>query len=122
MDPSVAVNNCTLCSDIIELTPFGEQETEKRLDCSHVFHRKCINEWQKGNHGCPLCPRKIDILTPEEPQSPQEDAPEDLNRPRRRTRSHGGIFTKVNGSPVIETRGFVGTARMIPQELFHIKI
>lgn len=25
------------------------------LECSHKFHKKCINEWKKKNNICPLC-------------------------------------------------------------------
>ena len=30
-----------------------------KLDCFHLFHDKCINEWRKKNNICPICRKNI---------------------------------------------------------------
>jgi len=41
---------CTVCLD----TLVAGEET-RRLPCSHVFHRKCIDHWLLTKRKCPLC-------------------------------------------------------------------
>lgn len=41
-----AYGSCTICqSDGLCTT----------LECGHVFHEKCINEWLKNSNTCPNC-------------------------------------------------------------------
>lgn len=37
---------CTICLEDVRSVP---------LECSHVFHDKCINKWLKDNDTCPNC-------------------------------------------------------------------
>ena len=32
------------------------------ISCHHIFHSKCILEWLKKNHSCPICRSKIKII------------------------------------------------------------
>lgn len=41
---------CTVCLDTLVV---GEET--RRLPCSHVFHRKCIDHWLLTRRKCPLC-------------------------------------------------------------------
>ena len=31
----------------------------EKLNCSHLFHIKCINKWRKKNSNCPICRKNI---------------------------------------------------------------
>ena len=42
---------CTIC--------LSNNKNLIKLECSHVFHHKCINEWIKINPTCPICRRKV---------------------------------------------------------------
>jgi hypothetical protein len=48
---------CSIC--LLEL-----KKHEKTLDCQHIFHKKCIDEWISNNNTCPLCRKIIPILIP----------------------------------------------------------
>jgi hypothetical protein len=42
-------NDCAICFDeILKIN-------EKILDCGHIFHKNCINDWTKINPICPYC-------------------------------------------------------------------
>ena len=46
---------CVICLESV-----AESEDAKRLTCGHIFHKQCIEKWQKGSVGdvnqhCPLC-------------------------------------------------------------------
>ena len=61
---------CTIC--IEEFEHFNEKTNEKTnekdkkneniktLDCGHMFHEKCINDWMTKELTCPTCRAKID--------------------------------------------------------------
>ncbi|KAF8766959.1 uncharacterized protein LOC129965559 [Argiope bruennichi] len=40
---------CSICLDTTL------RKKMKRLPCSHIFHRSCINKWLKNHRRCPLC-------------------------------------------------------------------
>ena len=33
---------------------------EEQLKCSHIFHKKCIDEWTKTQATCPICRYEIE--------------------------------------------------------------
>ena len=53
-DTSLIESACPICLDNFQI---GEYYRE--LDCTHCFHKKCIDKWFKKDHSeCPMC-RKI---------------------------------------------------------------
>ena len=49
--------NCVICQDQMRQ---GEEVRTIR-QCSHLFHRECIDEWFRSNVRCPHC--RVDIRT-----------------------------------------------------------
>jgi hypothetical protein len=46
---------CPICID-----NFKEGEYYRTLDCTHSFHKKCIDRWFKKDHSeCPMCRKLI---------------------------------------------------------------
>lgn len=43
-------NECTICCD-----PINRSRRALALECSHVFHADCIQEWLKAKAICPVC-------------------------------------------------------------------
>jgi hypothetical protein len=56
---------CAICFENITSPPAREEESERILDCSHIFHRECIGEWLIQRHNCPLCRAHVVVATPE---------------------------------------------------------
>ena len=76
---SVSPKRCAICLDGIVPQPSCEEEKERRLDCSHIFHRECIGEWLKRKHNCPLCRAPVaGVTTDEEPFRPAEMTQEEI--------------------------------------------
>lgn len=48
--------NCTICSD-----EYKDDDTVSILNCSHIFHKDCIQEWGHYNPVCPVCKDKIKV-------------------------------------------------------------
>jgi hypothetical protein len=53
-------------SELLELTcpicieNFKENEYFRKLECSHIYHKKCIDHWFRKDHSdCPMCRKKI---------------------------------------------------------------
>lgn len=44
--------DCSIC-----LEPLKKEELLIKLQCDHVFHKDCIDEWIEKNHKCPNCNR-----------------------------------------------------------------
>ena len=42
--------DCFLCAQ-----KFSPIFNSKTLDCSHKFHKKCVDHWLKKQRTCPLC-------------------------------------------------------------------
>lgn len=82
MNPNNKVSEkvCVICYDSISSNPTHEEEKEKVLNCSHIFHRECIGEWLKLKHNCPVCRAHIESNTPEAPK-PEMTAEEILAVP-----------------------------------------
>ncbi|GIY99059.1 hypothetical protein CEXT_800621 [Caerostris extrusa] len=40
---------CSICLDTENLVQI------RRLFCGHAFHSKCINDWLRSKHSCPVC-------------------------------------------------------------------
>lgn len=48
--------DCSICTDKYE-----KKEDVSVLDCGHIYHPKCINEWAKYKPSCPVCKAQISI-------------------------------------------------------------
>lgn len=64
----IVENTCAICFESINSRPVREEESERILDCSHVFHRECIGTWLIQRHRCPLCRAHVIVATPEAPR------------------------------------------------------
>ena len=49
-------DECSICTDKYE-----KKDEVSVLDCGHIYHSKCINEWGKYKPSCPVCKREISI-------------------------------------------------------------
>jgi hypothetical protein len=45
---------CNIC-----LEDFKDGQEMRKLDCSHAFHRECIDRWLSQVASCPICKREI---------------------------------------------------------------
>ena len=46
---------CSICLNSIRKT-----RSTTELPCGHLYHKKCINDWEsRGNDTCPLCRKYI---------------------------------------------------------------
>lgn len=57
-------DECSICTECFE----GE-DTVSVLECSHIFHNKCITEWGHYSPTCPICKNNIPV---------RESAPNDF--------------------------------------------
>ncbi|XP_078265124.1 E3 ubiquitin-protein ligase DZIP3-like [Rhinoraja longicauda] len=63
---SIEEDPCVICHE--ELVPL---EDCYKLECKHIFHKKCIDYWLKEQSTCPIC--RILVLKPEDyPQLPKK--------------------------------------------------
>lgn len=46
--------SCSICSD-----EYNNEDTVAVLECSHLFHKNCIEEWGHYNPICPVCKTAI---------------------------------------------------------------
>ncbi|KAH9607182.1 hypothetical protein KSS87_021248, partial [Heliosperma pusillum] len=54
---SFAIENPVCC---ICLTKYKEKEEIRQLPCSHIFHKKCVDQWLGMISCCPLCKQGLD--------------------------------------------------------------
>ena len=47
---------CGICMDT-----FQDGEQLKKLVCSHIYHKDCLNQWIQSKKDCPLCGKFINI-------------------------------------------------------------
>ena len=47
------IKNCIICFE-----NFKENEMILKLNCFHIFHKNCIENWLKKNNNCPICKNK----------------------------------------------------------------
>lgn len=48
--PSVTIDDCSIC-----MKKMNNEKKVAELECSHKFHKKCINEWMEIKMTCPYC-------------------------------------------------------------------
>ena len=49
-------STCSVCME--DMT----NRNSRKLDCGHIFHKKCLNKWKvEGNRTCPLCREDFDV-------------------------------------------------------------
>jgi hypothetical protein len=48
---------CSICLEDLKI--IEENNEIVVLKCSHLFHKKCIDEWINVQHVCPLCKENI---------------------------------------------------------------
>ena len=50
--------NCAVCLNVLKMAsgPKSSKPTELK-DCGHTFHFKCVVDWLRHNHTCPMCRR-----------------------------------------------------------------
>jgi hypothetical protein len=46
---------CVICIDNIDITDLDIS----KIDCNHIFHKNCIDEWLNINKKCPICIQEI---------------------------------------------------------------
>ncbi|KAK4769012.1 hypothetical protein SAY86_027162 [Trapa natans] len=66
-------DHCTICVDEFDRTiteSGGSSEEITMMPCSHKYHSRCILEWLKLNHVCPLCRFELphDVVAIEQPE------------------------------------------------------
>lgn len=44
---------CTICLQC--------KYSKIKLECGHIFHRKCIDEWARWKKNCPVCAEELNI-------------------------------------------------------------
>ncbi|KAF9980715.1 hypothetical protein BGZ65_004764 [Modicella reniformis] len=52
-DPQDAV--CAIC-----LCDYEDEEELRKMNCSHYFHKNCVDKWLKLNRNCPLCNKNLE--------------------------------------------------------------
>jgi len=50
----ILTQQCTICHE-----NYKHREYKRTLNCTHIFHKKCIDKWLKININCPMCRTEI---------------------------------------------------------------
>lgn len=53
-DEEATIETCTIC-----LCDFEDGATVSNLNCNHVFHYQCLDEWCQYKSQCPICRNEI---------------------------------------------------------------
>ena len=54
-ESSLLQTTCPIC-----IEEFKENEYSRTLNCSHSFHKRCIDHWFRKDHSdCPMCRQKV---------------------------------------------------------------
>lgn len=60
--PDDKQSTCLICHN-----DYNEESSEKSLikiiDCSHIYHKVCIEEWFKYNKACPVCRKQLGVAS-----------------------------------------------------------
>jgi hypothetical protein len=56
-----AADDCSIC-----MKPMKVEKNIAEMECSHTFHKKCINEWLAIKRTCPCCRSRAVIVDKEE--------------------------------------------------------
>ena len=54
--PNSEHKTCVICCE-----NFIANDTIRRLDCLHIFHKNCIDKWLIENNHCPVCKYEIKV-------------------------------------------------------------
>ena len=49
-------STCIICLEAISY----QNQQKVKLDCKHIYHKKCIDNWLENNPSCPLCRTNIE--------------------------------------------------------------
>ncbi len=49
-------DKCTVCQ-----FEFNEGETLRKLNCDHLYHKGCVDEWLAQEKKCPVCKKDVKI-------------------------------------------------------------
>jgi DNA-directed RNA polymerase subunit RPC12/RpoP len=52
--------DCVVCQE-----DFKKDEQLLRLECKHIFHKKCLKEWLERHNTCPMCRHELLTDDPE---------------------------------------------------------
>jgi len=73
IDNTANRNECSICLDNLDNT-----KPITTLTCTHKFHTQCIDEWRINHNNCPLCNAKIEVISEEQVEPPQQPPPIDI--------------------------------------------
>jgi hypothetical protein len=73
IDNTANRNECSICLDNLDNT-----KPISILICTHKFHTQCIDEWRSNHNNCPLCNAKIEVISEEQVEPPQQPPPIDI--------------------------------------------
>jgi len=54
LEERISNTRCCIC-----LADFEKEQDVRELDCRHLFHKVCVDEWLRRNHNCPLCKNTV---------------------------------------------------------------
>ena len=54
-------NDCAICLDGLT-TITNSKKIPVKLNCGHIFHYSCIEQWNHNKPECPICRKHINIM------------------------------------------------------------